>query len=564
MKKISNTKKKMLGFGARQFKLVITEFFLFILIIIFASINAKAQKTNDASKDLNRNILERAINKNNNSSLRMSTSDELDNTFGNAGIVTTPLRYPGDDEIKAIAIQNDGKIIVTGYSRNTNLLFDFATVRYNTDGSLDNSFGSNGKEITSILGYNAIPNSLAIQSDGKILVAGSFAIVRYNINGTLDTTFGINGKVGIQISAYTMAIQANGKIVVAGDTCIMGALNDFAIARYNTNGTPDSTFGTMGTVVTTLGDSNYYENNIAIQSDGKLILAGTFSNDFILIRYNIDGSQDSSFGINGKIITDFSGGIDIGKSVKIQADGKIIVAGSSSGDIALARYNSDGNLDNTFGISGKVTASISSGDSIDIANGIGIQTGGKIVVAGGAYINYLSENYYHSEVLRFNSDGTLDNNFGTNGEIITIIGDGYYTYNAVAIQTDDKIIAAGVSYNNSGIYGNDDEFTVVRYNANLSGENDYSFEDSNFVLYPNPAINCIALEYTLENDEVMTIGIYDINGKLIKSVLPNTKRNKGRIKEQLDIRDLQSGIYIVRVSSELLNIYIKLIKPLNY
>ena len=569
MKTILNTNKNICDFNTRLFRLVFTEFFLFTLMFFFTPVVLKAQIMKFDSKFSGYNLLENIINNNNISILRFSSTDELDNTFGNSGIVTTGIRYPGNDHAYAVALQNDGKIVVTGYTWDTNLFSDFATVRYNTDGTLDNSFGNNGKVITNITNGDDNPYAIAIQADGKILVAGRaygyFLIVRYNTNGTLDTLFGINGIVKTQFTnnssgAYSMSIQANGKIVLAGDTYNSITLGDFALVRYNIDGSLDSTFGTMGKVITTLADSNFYGNSIAIQSDGKLILVGTFLNDFILIRYNINGSLDSSFGTNGKVITDFSGGKDIGKCIAIQADGKIIVAGSSGGDIALARYNPDGNLDNTFGLSGKTIASNSNGDTIDMANGIGIQTGGKIVVAGGAYINYNSESYYHSEVLRFNFDGTLDNNFGTNGEMVTIVGDGYSNYNSIVIQPDDKIVAAGVSFTSSGIYGNDDEFTVVRYNSNLSGENDYSFEESNFLLYPNPAINWIAVEYTLFKDEVMTIGIYDISGKLIKSILSNTKINKGRIKEQIDIRDVQSGIYIVRISSDSLNKYIKIVK----
>ncbi|MBI4646547.1 MAG: hypothetical protein HY738_08130 [Bacteroidia bacterium] len=438
-------------------------------------------------------------------------SNCLDSTFGTNGIVTTPIRYPGDDHGNSVALQPDGKIVVAGYSSDSNYSYDFAAVRYNLDGSPDSSFGINGIVVTEFDGdeyYNSSSaNSVVIQIDGKIVAAGTgirdFALVRYNTDGSLDSTFGCNGKVITDFDSNidqgnSVVIQADGKIIVAGCSMNSNELYFFAAARYNSDGSLDSSFGTNGKVITDVGNGNDFGNSAAIQSDGKIVVGGSSSGDFAAVRYNTDGSLDNNFGCNGKVITDFSGGIDQGNSVAIQADGKIIVAGTSSSDIALVRYGIDGSPDSSFGILGKTTTDIS--DSVDIGNSVAIQADGKIVVAGGSYYNltfYPSE-YYYFEVVRYNSNGSLDSSFGSTGKVITVIGDGGSTCNSVAIQPDGKIVVAGVAYFSSAIFGAEDEFAVVRYLPNFNiGTMDFSDMDCPVLVCPNPIVKDAILEYIL-------------------------------------------------------------------
>jgi uncharacterized delta-60 repeat protein len=261
-------------------------------------------------------------------------------------------------------------------------------------GSLDSSFDSDGKVITVFGASNESANSIAIQGDGKIVVAGAsnnganneFAVARYNTNGSLDSSYDSDGKVtttiGSNAEAYSVAIQSDGKIVVAGNTNI-GGRDTIAVARYNTDGSLDSSFDSDGKVTTTIGEADY-ATSVVVQSDGKIVVAGSSAtggnSDFALIRYNSDGSLDSSF---DPAITPIGSSSDFGNSVAIQSDGKIVVAGSSNNgsdnEFAVARYNTDGSLDSSFDSDGKVTTAIGSGD---FAFSAAIQSDGKIVVVG--------------------------------------------------------------------------------------------------------------------------------------------------------------------------------------
>jgi uncharacterized delta-60 repeat protein len=212
------------------------------------------------------------------------------------------------------------------------------------DGSLDLSFGNGGKVITPIGLGQDIGYSVAIQADGKIVMAGSsyivnddFALSRYNSNGSLDLSFGTSGIVTTSIGsagdvAHSVAIQTDGKIVVAGYSYINNH-RDFALTRYNTNGSLDTSFDTDGKVTTPIGSSTDEGYAVAIQADGKIVVAGTTFNgsifDFALIRYNSNGSLDLSFDIDGIVTTHIGSGTSFGYAVAMQADGKIVVAGFS-------------------------------------------------------------------------------------------------------------------------------------------------------------------------------------------------------------------------------------------
>ena len=242
---------------------------------------------------------------------------ELDPTFGQGGITTASLYSQGSSEINSIAIQDDGKILAAGYTTINETFFRFSIVRYNTDGTMDNTFGTNGIVNTNI-GDIAFANSIALQNDEKIIVAGTallngenkFAVVRYNTNGALDNSFGDNGIVltPIGTSGATLTstkVQQDGKILAAGHY-YNGSNEDFVLIRYNTDGSLDNNFGTNGIVATQVGASYDYAYSMAIQNDGKIILAGSgfqTNDDYALVRYNTDGTIDNTFGINGKVFT---------------------------------------------------------------------------------------------------------------------------------------------------------------------------------------------------------------------------------------------------------------------
>jgi len=400
---------------------------------------------------------------------------DLDLSFGSGGKVITPIGS-SHDYANSVAIQVDGKIVAAGRSNGAN--YDFAVVRYNTDGTLDTSFGGTGKVVTPVGSYS-VANSVAIQTDGKIVVAGNsfnganidFAVVRYNTNGTLDTSFNGTGKVVTAVgggydSAQSVAIQADGKIVAAG-----GGYNDadvdFAVVRYNTNGTLDTSFGGTGKVVTPI-DSNSGDlaQSVAIQSDGKIVAAGysigSTDGDFAVVRYNTNGSLDTSFNGTGKVVTPVGSSDDYARAVAIQSDGKIVAAGSSytgqNNDFAVVRYNTDGTLDTSFNGTGKVVTPIGS-SSADYAASVAIHSDGKIVAAGASY-NPAGADF---AVVRYNTNGALDTSFNGTGKVVTPFGSFDDVASSVAIQPDGKIVAAGYSVN-----GADHDFALVRY---LGGSN---------------------------------------------------------------------------------------------
>jgi uncharacterized delta-60 repeat protein len=346
-------------------------------------------------------------------------------------------------------------------------------------GYLDRNFDGDGKVTTDFGGYDGA-SSVAIQADGKIVVAGStssnyffnnddFALARYNSNGALDTTFDGDGRVttdfGNKDRASSLAIQADGKIVVAGESSIYnpnGNISDFALARYNSNGTLDTTFGTGGKITTDFAtNSSDYASSLAIQADSKIVVAG-YS---ILARYNSDGTLDSTFDGDGRL-TSVIGGIS---DVAIQADGKIVVAGYDNGDFALARYNSDGTLDSTFDGDGKLTTDFGGYDS---ASSVAIQADGKIVAAGSNGVPSWTNFRENFALARYNSDGTLDSTFDGDGKLTTDFG-GYDRASSVAIQADGKIVAAGSNGVPNGISSFIDNFALARYNSD--GTLDFTF-----------------------------------------------------------------------------------------
>jgi uncharacterized delta-60 repeat protein len=330
--------------------------------------------------------------------VRYSQDGFLDSTFGVGGKVTTDFGGSTDsDSGTSVAIQTDGRIVVAGSAQGGGI----GIARYNSDGSLDNTFSGDGR-VFLWEGLYSGANCLKLQDDGKIVVvgdsnSGDFTVVRYNTNGTLDTSFSGDGKLttdfgGGSDTTTHVALQSNGKILVAGFTD-PGPLSDYvlALARYNEDGTLDGTFSGDGKVTTAIGNAGDIAHSMSIQSDGKILLAGfstQASIDFALVRYNEDGSLDTAFGIGGIVTTDLGfGSDDRGQSVVVQHDGKIVVSGFSATstftpnwDFALVRYNGDGTLDSTFSGDGKLTLPVGAGD--DRSHCAALQIDGKIVVAG--------------------------------------------------------------------------------------------------------------------------------------------------------------------------------------
>ncbi|MBE7495334.1 MAG: hypothetical protein HS117_10330 [Verrucomicrobiaceae bacterium] len=352
-------------------------------------------------------------------------------------------------------MQPDRKLVVAG-STNNGTNDDFAVVRYNEDGSLDLSFGTGGKVISNF-GSSENGYALAIQGDSKIVVAGNSSgndtgirLARYNPSGNLDTTFGTNGTVItiLNTELKDMAVQSDGKLVVVGSGVVAGN-KDFAIVRYDENGTLDSQFGTGGIVTTPIGLNHDYGQSVAIQSDGKLVVAGSgipsvSGQDFALARYLANGSLDPGFGNGGIVTTAISTGDDWAKSVVIQGDGRLVVAGNSatsglSGDFELVRYNANGSLDNSFGSGGKAIVSLG---AVKVScHSLAMQADDKLIVAGNAGSSTV--------VVRVNTDGSLDTTFNGTGIQVISNGPANTEGESLVVQEDGKIVVAGTRHNGS-------------------------------------------------------------------------------------------------------------------
>jgi uncharacterized delta-60 repeat protein len=485
-------------------------------------------------------------------SAALAQPGSLDSSFNRDGKLITTI---GRSSVAlSVAIQSDGKIVVAGLGGML-LTPDFALTRFTVNGRLDDSFAVKGRARTDFGGEEGV-FSVAIQNDQKIVAVGwtqfdgvDVALARYQSNGNLDSAFGKNGKVVTDFGGgefgTSVCIQADKKIVVGGYS-YNGMYDRLALARYKPNGKPDSTFGKNGQVITDLG-KNAYCFSIAIQPDGKIVAAGSLSNgsddDFVLVRYKTNGRVDSSFGVNGKVVTDFGANEgDFANSVVIQTDGKIIAAGSTTRnyDFALARYKINGKPDSTFGLNGKVTTDFGGSDS---GFSVALQADGKLVMSGGTN-NGTGKNF---ALARYKTNGNLDKTFGLQGEVNTDFGANETGY-SVAIQQDGKIVVAGFSYDTSLF--SDASFAVARYKGDATVRaNDASDflhvqkenKTPTIRLFPNPAKNILNIQGLCGSLSSNTISIIDAKGELLQQV---TTANESY---SFNVRRLPPGLYIVRI-----------------
>jgi uncharacterized delta-60 repeat protein len=431
------------------------------------------------------------------------TAGMLDASFGAgeedgtpAGVVSTSLG-DGDDVANGLALAEDGKLIVVGnrYNGQSN---DIVLVKYTADGAFDAGFGVGGEDGTpdgvvniSLGEGNDFGTAAAVQTDGKVVVVGyheegsstNVIALRVNVDGTLDQSFGTaddgteNGIVNISLGdgndiARDVAVQADGKIVIAGDSVSADGSSNVIVARLNADGSADDSFGVSedgtpnGFVSTSLGEGNDFATALTLQADGMIVVAGYHeegsSTNIAVSRYDAAGVLDQAFGTaedgteNGIVNVSLGDGNDIARDVAVQADGKIVVVGDSvtadgSSNVILARLNTDGAADDSFGVAEDGTpngfVSTSLGEGNDFATGVALQADGKIVVGG-----------YHQEgdstniaVLRYETDGALDQGFGTaedgteNGIVNISLGDGDDMANGVAVQGDRLIVLAGTT-----------------------------------------------------------------------------------------------------------------------
>jgi uncharacterized delta-60 repeat protein len=398
------------------------------------------------------------------STLAIAQAGQLDSTFGTGGIFTSNFGSSFGASVNAVALQTDGKIVVGGAGGPGG---KGGLARINSNGTFDNSFGTGGVVTSNFNDLAAATTvvGVAVQSDGKIVAAANgipsrFAVGRFNSNGSVDTTFGTSGFVsaGNAGGALLLALQPDGKILVVGNT---------QIARFNASGQLDTTFGSGGLAVLLAPQASA----IALQSDGKTLIAsgaptppaavlngppGAGS----LARYNTNGSLDKGFGISGEAAS-----VALPSALAVQLDGKILVAGTINNKLiatgnttgfGVVRFNSNGSIDTTFATRGGATTGFA-GLGLAGAFAIAIQSNGDIVTAGEAGNSNVSQLTLSFGLARYTTAGKLDATFGSRGTVTTSFGNnGVALISGMVLQTDGKIVVAGDANSN---------FAVTRYLA---------------------------------------------------------------------------------------------------
>jgi uncharacterized delta-60 repeat protein len=348
-------------------------------------------------------------------------------------------------------------------------------------GDLDTSFSDDGKRVTDLSARGDFAGAVAVQTDGKIVVAGSaaydtrdpkFALARYNADGTIDTTFGDDGMVRTNFTpredaAYGVAIQTDGKIVAAGDAGFRTGNSRFAVARYNPDGTLDTTFGGDGKVTTNWTSGNDPISSLVLQPDGRIVVAGGVAQNFrnaklAVARYDTDGDLDTTFGGgDGKVRTEVTRR-DFANAVTLQGDGKIIAGGignrrGSRAVFELVRYGADGTLDTSFSDDGKRTTDFTALN--DSAQGVVVLPGGDIVAGGIANFGNFNARF---ALARYHADGTFDTGFGGDGKVTTNLTAGDDEAWDIVLQPDGKVVAGGDARGSGG------RFAAARYLSNGS------------------------------------------------------------------------------------------------
>ncbi len=443
--------------------------------------------------------------------VKAQTTGTLDSSFGTAGLVSIP-PPSGSGFFYDMAVQPDGKIVVVGSVGTSSGLAFANVVRLTASGAFDTAFDGDGFVLSSLI---RSPRVVAVQTNGKILAGGfldfggtasNTGFVRLNGDGSPDTTLNGSGQVsttiGTGFNPTSINVQPDGKIIVAGTTALTSSTQDFGILRYNADGTLDTTFGTGGRVATDISGTDAAFHS-AVQPDGKLVVVG-HSTDVLsnirsatLVRYNADGSLDTAFGSGGKVIR-ASGTNTLALKVAVQTDGKIIIVGSG---IPPLRFNPNGTPEATF-----------QGADVFLYTGLAIQPNGKIVVSGGAGVG---GGNYNFSVLRYNSDGLLDATFA-GGRVVTAAAGS--VAEDVLIQPDGKIVAGGTSYlDNSHIVlaryiG--DAASRSRFDFDGDGRADVStFRPSNGIWYLNQSTAGFAgLQFGASGDRIVPAD-YDGDGK---------------------------------------------------
>lgn len=487
----------------------------------------------------------------------------LDLTFSSDGKTTAAVASTDDDYGHALVIQPDEKIVIAGvYFSGFNS--HIGLLRLNKNGTRDTGFDGDGIATISIGTASSSANGVALQEDGKILVVGTaesggrevFAVLRFNSNGTPDTSFDSDGfvltPVGEKFNAgNSIVVQSDGKIVVGGKSYANDNM-DFALIRYLSNGSLDTTFDHDG-IVTTPISTNFDEvKSIALQADGKIVAVGSsYEEDkskLSMARYLQNGSLDTTFGTVGKVLAAAATGNQSATGVAIQPDGMIVISGDASvsinNDVIVYRYTTAGILDNTFSGDGMVRTDFGSDNCY--SQGVALQLDGKIVLVGYTF----NGTDYDIAVLRVKPNGQFDTAFDSDAKVTIKIGTGGDYAKAVAIQDDSKIVIGGYA-----TVGSKTDFAVIRLNntAPTSVETWSTATPEKFELmqnFPNPFNPSTTIGFTLQKSGMTSLKIYDAIGREVATLVNENLEAGIYYQKTFDASKLSSGIYFARLLSD--------------
>lgn len=475
-------------------------------------------------------------------------SGVLDTDFGQNGFVVDS--FSNDyDAAERVIVQPDGKIIIIGDTGSGNSQ-KIAMARYNQDGSADTDFVNEGKLTFDVTMPKGFAKDGVIQPDGKIILGGyqwdnttgDFVLVRLDNDGNFDSSFGDNGILildnGMSEVGSSIYLQHDGKIIIAGDSD-----DQFTMARVNSDGSMDTTFGESGWVRTLFPIWSYVQD-VHVHNSGEILLTGMTvdtNNDWkiALAKYQADGSIDTSFGNNGMLILGVGNDYDYGIRGILLDDGKILVGSHSyfgtnplRYEVVATRLNSDGTIDASYGTNGNTQIRwTESGENY--INDMVLQNDGKLIIAGR---NSDATGDYFS-IAKLDENGEPDASFGDEGKISGNVGSTADTATSVALQSDGKVVITGYTAN----FTDPTTFFIARYtNETLSAAD---FSKTELRLYPNPATHEIHLDWNALNTSEAVFEIFDSTGrKIMGSLIGNTKT--------ITISSLASGVYTLKVTND--------------
>ena len=494
-----------------------------------------------------------------------------DLTFGTGGF---NIRDAGAGNAfgRDVAIQQDGKIIVACIVSN-GTDNDFALVRYTTDGKIDTTFGNGGIVTYDFASSTEITEAVAIDHANRIIVAGSvdtgdgfaFAAVRFTPEGAVDATFGVLGFVLVKSwttgFCNSIMVQEDHKILLSGYAFNpVSGTNEFVVVRFLETGQKDSSFGQQGIVMTHVGVGAGVANAMTLQQDGKIILAGqalnsaTLAWDICLARYETNGLLDETWGTEGIAFKSFPNKNFTINALAIDLNKNIVVAGylgtaPSNNLYAVARFDKEGTPDASFGTDGLVTNTF--GAENNQINDLEIQPDGFMIISGSS----LSGNSDRFAIARLDQTGQPDPMFGQLGVVITPLGqnDGI---KSTALQSDGKLIVTGESFN-----GNRFQLVVGRYETtSTTSIQDHKEELQNINVFPNPAQSYFELMFTPSVSDRLRVTLMDLQGNIVAK-FPDLEVSAGQmewIPLQID-GDIPSGVYFLSLSGKTTKHTLKLI-----